>query len=108
VSLNPPRVVGLLAQLIDGRVELSRGRPHDSLGHYRAALEIFPNAQSALIGASHAAVIASEVAAAQEFLDRLGDRTGGLEADPWWTYHYGAGRDVDALLAAAWSRLSAK
>ena len=78
---------------------------HESFGHYRAALAIFPDAQSALVGASQAAVMATDVPAAMTLVQKLGESTARFDADPWWNYHLGAGRDVDDLMAALWARV---
>jgi tetratricopeptide (TPR) repeat protein len=99
------RVVVFFAHIVGGRIALARSQARDALGQYRAALALFPDAQSALLGASDAAVMASDVPAALSFVQRLPgkrDDTG----DPWWSYNLGAGRDVNGLLAALWSRVA--
>jgi tetratricopeptide (TPR) repeat protein len=105
LAASRDKTVAYFAHLIGGRIALSRGRASDSLGQFRAALAVFPNAQSALLGASHAAVIASDLPAALSFVQRLGELTASFEADPWWQYHLGAGREVDDLMAAVWSHV---
>jgi hypothetical protein len=96
--------VAYFAHLVAGRNELARGRAPDALAQYRAALAIFPDAQSALLGASEAAVMNADVSGALALVQKLGDRTAALEADPWWSYILGAGRDVRELMAALWAR----
>jgi tetratricopeptide (TPR) repeat protein len=93
------------AHLFGGRIALARDRPADALGHYRAAAVLYPGAQSALLGASQAAVIASDVPAALAFVQRLGPRSADADTDPWWQYRFGPGRDVKTLIAAVWARL---
>ncbi|HEY2433421.1 MAG TPA: tetratricopeptide repeat protein [Vicinamibacterales bacterium] len=105
VAVNPGQAVAYFAHLVAGRIAQARGRAQESLGHYRAALAIFPQAQSALLGASQAAVMASDVPAATSLLARLAGRAGETEPDPWWSYDLGAGRDVDALMAALWAHV---
>jgi tetratricopeptide (TPR) repeat protein len=106
LAATPGDTVAYFGHIVAGRIALARGRAADALGQYRAALAIFPDAQSALLGASQAAVMNSEVAAALTLVQKLGDRTAAFDADPWWNYNLGAGRDVDALMAALWARLS--
>ena len=104
LAANPGRTVAYFARIVAGRVDLARGRAADALGDYRAALAIFPDAQSALLGASQAAVMNADVAGALSFVQQLGERTATFKADPWWAYNLGAGRDVDDLMPALWAR----
>jgi len=92
------------AHLFAGRIALDRGNATDALAHFTEASKLFPDAQSALIAASHAAVLASDVPAAQSFAQRLKPLPGDARQDPWWTYRIGAGRDADALIAIVWAR----
>lgn len=96
-------VVLFYAHLFGGRIAQAGGRAADSLDHYAAALKLFASAQSALIGASQAAVMMSNVPLALSFTARLDARAEQYEADPWRLYGLGAGRGVDALMAAMWS-----
>jgi tetratricopeptide (TPR) repeat protein len=105
IASGPVKTVAYFAHLVAGRIELARGRPHESFGHYRAALAMFPDAQSALVGASQAAVMATDVPAAMTLVQKLGESTARFDADPWWNYHLGAGRDVDDLMVALWARV---
>jgi tetratricopeptide (TPR) repeat protein len=97
------RVVAFYAHIVSGRIAFSRGRVNDSLDHYAAAAALFPDAQSALLGASQAALMSSNVDAAMSFIQRLSPRSREMAADPWWSYRLCAGRDVDALMNALWS-----
>ena len=99
---DPPVV--FYAHLIGGRVAAALELPRESLDHYTAALTAFPDAQSALLGASHAALIGADPAAAVSFTRRLGERSQNLAADPWWSYRLGAGRDAATLVRALWAR----
>jgi tetratricopeptide (TPR) repeat protein len=102
LSASPASTVAYFGHVIAGRIDQARGRPKESLGHYRAAMAIFPDAQSAMLGASQAAVMTSDVAGALSIVQKLGQRSTTFDADPWWNYHLGAGRDVDDLMAALW------
>jgi hypothetical protein len=95
--------VTFLAHLVGGRLAESSGHASDALEHYTAALKLYPDAQSALLGASQAAAMAGDLKTAHAFIARLSERSGQFESDPWWSYHLGPGRDVDALMAALWS-----
>jgi tetratricopeptide (TPR) repeat protein len=105
LAAAPDATVAYFAHIVAGRNELARGRTADAFAHYRAALAIFPDAQSALLGASQAAVMSSDVPGALALVQKLGDRTAVFEADPWWNYLLGAGRDVRDLMAAVWARV---
>lgn len=102
----PGNTVAYFAHIVAGRNDVARGRAADAFAHYRAALAIFPDAQSALLGASQAAVMNADVPGALALVQQLGDRTGAAGADPWWNYILGAGRDVRELMAALWARAS--
>lgn len=99
------RQVGYLAHLVAGRAASALGRSNEALEHYTAALTLFPDAQSALVGASQAALMRSDVAASIAFAQRLGERSREPSADPWWSYRLGAGRDAAALIKALWTRM---
>ncbi len=92
-------------RLVAGRISGARNRGADSLAHYTAASELFPDAQSALLGASEAAVMTEDVGAAVSFVQRLSTRSEELKADPWRVYSFCAGRDVTALLTSLWAHV---
>jgi tetratricopeptide (TPR) repeat protein len=98
------RVVGFFAHLVAGRSASALGHDADALEHYTSALTLFPDAQSALVGASRAAVMTGDVGAAVSFAQRLGLRSQILSSDPWWSYRLGAGRDAAALMSAVWAQ----
>ena len=91
------------AHLVAGRVAQARGRFSESLEHYVSATTLFPDAQSALVGASQSAVMAADIPKALSFVQRLSPRSEVFEADPWWIYQLGSGRDVNELMAALWA-----
>ena len=62
---------------------------------------MFAGAQSAILGASHAALMAADVPATLAPLEHFG-ASATVDADPWWDYQLGAGRDVNAILAHLW------
>jgi hypothetical protein len=99
----PPGVVAFYARMFAGRVAQTSGQTADAAHHYREALALFPDAQSALLATSQLALLGSDAAGALAPVERLGQRTAQFTADPWWQYHLGAGRDADALLRALWA-----
>ena len=103
---SPPAVVAYYGHLVAGRVAQAQGRFAESVDRYEAAAKLYPDAQSALLGASQAAVMASDVPRALSFVRGLGERSRTYPADPWRYYRDGAGRDVNELMAALWARVS--
>ena len=94
-------VLGFYTYLVAGRIASARGRYEEALEHYRAASAIVARAQSALLGASHAALMLADVPETLSPLEQLEDGgTGATADDPWWDYQLGAGRDAAALLSA--------
>jgi tetratricopeptide (TPR) repeat protein len=100
---KPTGVVAFYAHLFAGRAAQGLGRIDDAVHHYQEATALFPDAQSALLGLSQAALLRSDLAAALAPLGRLGPRSVTFDADPWWQYRLGAGRDVDSLLSEIWA-----
>jgi tetratricopeptide (TPR) repeat protein len=100
LEANPPKTVAFYAQLFGARASLNAGNVHDALSHYRDALSLYPNAQSALLGVSQAALLDANLATALAPLQRLGLKSIAPDADPWWQYHLAAGRDVTELMQA--------
>jgi tetratricopeptide (TPR) repeat protein len=103
---KPTSVVAYYLELVRGRVAQLQRRFSDSSGHYAAAVKLFPDAQSALLGASQAAVMAADMPGALSFVQKLGPRSQAYEADPWRDYKIGAGRDANDLLAALWTSVA--
>ena len=100
----PAGVPGFYARIVAGRIASAQGRFEDARRHYRGALESHPNAQSALLGASHAALMLADARETLVPLEHLNAAGAGSDAaDPWLIYAMGAGRDVDALFAALWA-----
>jgi tetratricopeptide (TPR) repeat protein len=102
LSGAPGGLVAFYGRLFAGRAAQSLGRIDEARRHFTAASAMFPDAQSALLAQSQAALAAGDVPAALEPLRILGARPGSIPVDPWWHYHLGAGRDVDDLLRAMW------
>jgi hypothetical protein len=102
---RPTGVVAYFANLFGGRAAQALGRLDDARRFYAAALAAFPDAQSALLAGSQAALLAGDMPSARAATSRLSDRTSVIDADPWWNYHLGAGRDVDVLLVSLWAPL---
>jgi hypothetical protein len=68
-------------------------------------LALHPRAQSALLGASHAALLMADVPGTLAPIEQLGGES-GAEADPWLDYQRGAGRDIKDLMQALCARVS--
>ncbi len=103
LAQNPTGAVAFYARLFAGRVARTSGRTDDAARHYQEALALFPDAQSALLGASHAALLTADVAGTLAPVGRLGPHSASFAADPWWQYHLCAGREADTLLRALWA-----
>jgi tetratricopeptide (TPR) repeat protein len=105
LEMRPPADVAFHAHLFAARSAVALGRLDDAQGHIDAALTLFPKAQSALLAASHVALLNSDAPTAFRLFGRL--RDAGPEdrtalADPWILYCYGAGRLVEPLLSDLW------
>jgi tetratricopeptide (TPR) repeat protein len=97
-------VVTFYARLFAGRAAQSLGRLDEAARHYEAARALFPGAQSALLARSQLALLQADVPTALDRIEHL-DKSSSA-ADPWWRYHFATGRDVDALLADMWGKVS--
>jgi len=106
LAAKPDRATEYYAHLVAGRVAQARGRLSESLEHYVAASTLFPDAQSALLGASQAAAMTGDVQAALSSVHRLSVRSEASDGDPWWIYQIGAGRDAKGLMTGLWARVA--
>lgn len=102
---SPDPVVRFYAHLIAGRVERERGKLEAAAAHFQAAIALYPDAQSARLGASQVEVLRSDVPAALDVLAPLARHTddGDLSSDPWWIYGRGLGRYAPRLLRDFWT-----
>lgn len=87
-----PRVLAYWASLFRGAVNERVGKPEDAAVHYRAALRLYPDAQTAAVALSH--VLAEALDARENALTMLRERIGpsvgrGSDRDPWWFYRMG-------------------
>jgi tetratricopeptide (TPR) repeat protein len=104
LEADPAGVTAFYANIIAGHIATSRGRHDEALRFYRQASTLYDHAQSALLGASHAALMLADVPRTLTPLAELPVGRTLRDADPWLDYGLGAGRDVNTLLAALWSR----
>jgi tetratricopeptide (TPR) repeat protein len=100
LEAHPPKTVAFYAHLFAARASLNAGNARDASRHYRDALSLYPNAQSALLGVSQTALLDADVAAAVAPLQRLGPQSTPPDADPWSQYHLASGRDAAELMRA--------
>jgi hypothetical protein len=98
-------VVTFYAHLFAGRANRELDRGQAAASHYHEALVLFPDAQSALLGASQTALLGGDVSTALAHVRRLGEAGSRTDAitDPWWMYRVGAGRNTNALLEEMWA-----
>ena len=104
IAAKPTGALLFYAHLFAGRSAQALGKIAGAVEHYKAATLLFPGAQSAQLALSQVAVLESDVPAALESIQRL-DKS-RTARDPWWSYHFGSGRDTDALLRDMWSQAS--
>lgn len=105
VGQRPAGMLGFYTHLFAGRTSQALGRFDDASHHYRLALGLFPDAQSALLAASQLALLQADIPAALAPIERLGERSVEWQADPWRWYDFCTGREADELLQALWDRL---
>ena len=103
LAANPPAMAAFDAHLFAGRVRTALAQLDAASEHYQAARALFPDAQSALVAASQLALLRSNVPAALEPIERLGERSTAPDADPWWQYHLCTGPDSKILLMELWA-----
>jgi tetratricopeptide (TPR) repeat protein len=96
-------VVAFYAHLFATRADEFQGRLPSAAEHSRAALALYPRAQSALLMSSHVALRAGNAVDVEASLQRLADAsTGDGGNDPWRVYGRGPGRDAAALMSELW------
>jgi len=106
LDATPDSLVAFYAHLFAGRAAQALGKIDAAAAHYKEAGALYPNAQSALLAQSQAALLGADTAGAAEPIHRLEQLpvTTAARDDPWWRYHLAAGRDSDALLQAMWKK----
>ncbi len=102
LAAKPTGPLLFYAHLFAGRSAQALGKIADAAGHYKSAAQLFPGAQSAQLALSQAALLESDVPGALDSIQRLDNST--KARDPWWSYHFGSGRDTDPLLRAMWAQ----
>ena len=101
------------AHLFGARAAAALGRDDDADAHVRAALDLFPSADSAILAASQAAFHRADAASAQSRLNELAGRPDVSDVnkppvDPWREYMIGAGRALEPLLQDLWRAVPAR
>jgi tetratricopeptide (TPR) repeat protein len=107
LGLDPVADVAFYAHLLGARAANALGRDDDAEAHVQAALQLYPEADSAWLAASQTSLHRSDPGAA---IERLGKLTEAQEStapttavrDPWPDYIYGAGRLVKIALTELW------
>jgi tetratricopeptide (TPR) repeat protein len=102
LASQPPPRWKYMALLLLGGVRERAGRAADAIRLYTAALEAWPDGQSAYISMGHAMFAAGSREEAGEVLEKMFARglapTGG--ADPWWDYQFDDWIHAQELLQA--------
>src|SRR5262249_61121148 len=93
LTASPPRVAAYFAYLVGGRVAVARARYDEALGQYREAVSLIPT-QSAMVGASQAALMAGDGPTAPDFLERLGPAPRRPDGGPGGDFHPRRGRHL--------------
>jgi hypothetical protein len=92
--------VQFYAHLFATRAAAALGRPSEVDAHAVAALALFPEAQSAILAASEAALGHGESNRAQLIFRKLDDQndSSAKVEEPWVIYPYGPDRALEELL----------
>lgn len=100
----PDAIAEFYAHLFAARAERGLGRLENAAGRIRQARDLFPDAQSALMAASHIAMLRADEAGAEEPMRHLAllPYRRDAEDDPWWMYETFTGRYANALLTEMW------
>lgn len=100
----PDVIAEYYAHLFAARAERGLGRLDAAASRIRQARDLFPEAQSALMAASHIAMLRADEAGADEPMRHLAllPYTRDAEDDPWWVYETFTGRYADVLIAEMW------
>jgi hypothetical protein len=104
---RPDREVAFFAHLFGARAANTLNDRTAAERHLAEALQLFPDAQSALLAASDTALRHSDPALAKSRLEPLGEfnRDDSAKADPWLDYPLGPGRLPEVGLYALWRAL---
>jgi predicted negative regulator of RcsB-dependent stress response len=97
----PPQadpVLAYYALLIRGDAERALKQYDAARRSYQQALALFPTAQSARLALGHLARVRSDREGAMAMLQPTLLAAVPRDDDPWWDYHRGDGRNVQALL----------
>lgn len=100
----PDAIAEFYAQLFAARAERGLGRLDEAASRIRQARDLFPDAQSALMAASHIAMLRADEAGAVEPLRHLAllPYKRDAEDDPWWMYETFTGRYASTLITEMW------
>ena len=98
----PDVIAEYYAHLFAARAERGLGRLDAAAARISEARALFPDAQSALMAASHIAMLRADEAGADEPMQRLAQLPFEREDDPWWGYEMFTGRYAETLIAAMW------
>ena len=103
IAAKPDSALLFYANLFAGRAARGAAQSERAAVYFARALSLYPDAQSALLGASQVALVRADLAGALARVQRLETAMQSHPYDPWWDYHLGAGRNHGALLKAMWA-----
>lgn len=100
----PDVIAEYFAHLFAARAERGLGRLDAAASRIRQARDLFPEAQSGLMAASHIAMLRADEAGADEPMHLLAllPYKRDPEEDPWWVYETFTGRYADVLITEMW------